>query len=72
MANRASYGLKKQLGSQYLGRQTKCTLRKTLARPILTYGNESWPFKRKEENMLRIFERRILRRIYSQIKETCI
>jgi hypothetical protein len=55
MANRASYGLKKQLSSRYLGRQTKCILYKTLMRPILTYGSESWPLKRKDENMLRIF-----------------
>jgi hypothetical protein len=36
MANRASYGLKKQLNLRYLGRQTKCTLYKTLARPVVT------------------------------------
>jgi hypothetical protein len=41
MANRASYGLKKQLSSRYLGRQTKCILYKTLMRPILTYCSES-------------------------------
>jgi hypothetical protein len=42
-----------------------------LVRPILTYGSESWPLKRKDENMLKILER-ILRRIYSPIKENGI
>jgi hypothetical protein len=30
ITNRASFGLKKQLSSRYLGRQTKCTLYKKL------------------------------------------
>jgi hypothetical protein len=67
MANQANYVLKKQLISWYLGRETKCILHKTLVRPITTYGNESWNLTRKDENMLRIFERRILRRIYGPI-----
>jgi hypothetical protein len=72
IANRVSYSLKKQLSSRYLGRQTKCTLYKTLVRPILTYGSESWPLTRKDVNILRIFERRILRRIYGPVKENDI
>jgi hypothetical protein len=36
---------------------------------MLTYGSDNWPLKRKDENMLRILERRIVRRIYDQIKE---
>jgi hypothetical protein len=38
-------------------------------RPILNYASESWPIKRKDKNIPRIFERRILRRIYFPIKE---
>jgi hypothetical protein len=72
MANRASYGLKKQLSSRYLGRQTKCTLYKTLVRPILTYGSERWPLTRKDVSTLQIFERRIFRRIYGPIRENGI
>jgi hypothetical protein len=66
MENRARYGLKIQLISRYLGRHAKCALYKKLVRPILTYGSESWPLKIKDENMLRIFERMILR-IYGPI-----
>jgi hypothetical protein len=32
----------------------------SFVRPILTYGSESWPFRRKVENMPRIFGMRIL------------
>jgi hypothetical protein len=44
-------------------------LYKTLIRPILMYGRESWPLSKKDENLLQIFERRILRRIYGPINE---
>jgi hypothetical protein len=69
MTNRAISGLKKQVSSRYLGRQTKYALYKALGRPMLIYGSASWPLTRKDENMLRIFERRTLRRIYGPIKE---
>jgi hypothetical protein len=43
-----------------------------LVRPIFTHGSESWPLTGKDENMLQIFERRILRRVYGPIKENSI
>jgi hypothetical protein len=45
---------------------------KMLVRPVLHCGSESWPLKREDENMLQIFERKILRRIYGLIKENDI
>jgi hypothetical protein len=33
------------------------------------YGSESWPLSKKHENLLQIFKRRILRRIYGPINE---
>jgi hypothetical protein len=33
------------------------------------YGSESWTLKRKDENMLRSFERKILRRMYVRTEE---
>jgi hypothetical protein len=44
-------------------KETKFDVCKTLVRPVLIKGSESWPLERKEENMLRIFERRMLIRI---------
>jgi hypothetical protein len=46
-------------------------LHKTLRRPILTYGSESWPLS-KDGNTLRIFERRILTTIYGPIDDNYI
>jgi hypothetical protein len=61
--------LKKELNSPYLKRQTKCILYKTLIRPILMYGSGTWPLSKKDENLLQIFESRILKRIYGPINE---
>jgi hypothetical protein len=44
-------------------------LYKTLIRPILMYESDSWPLSKKDENILQIFERRILRRIYGPVNE---
>jgi hypothetical protein len=40
-----------------------------LSRSILTHGSENWSLRREDENMLRIFEGRILKRIYGSNKE---
>ena len=47
MANKTSYGLKKQINPPNMERQPKRMLYKTLTRPILTYGSEFWPSQRR-------------------------
>jgi hypothetical protein len=60
MADKTSYGLKKQLFSLNLKHHTTCMLYKTRIRLILAYGIECWPLSKKDGKMLRISERRIL------------
>jgi endonuclease/exonuclease/phosphatase family metal-dependent hydrolase len=62
-ANRCFSGLRKQLQSGHLSRPTKFIIYKTLIRPVLLYGSETWVLTRREENQLLVFERKVLRSI---------
>ena len=69
LANRCFYGLKKHLRARQLTKETKCAIYKTIIRPVLTYGSESWPLTKADENLLLVFERKVLRTIFGAIQE---
>ena len=53
--------------SKMLNRELKLKMYKTLIRPVLVYGCESWTLNSNDKHLLRIFERKILRRIYGPV-----
>jgi hypothetical protein len=52
VANRAHFGLKSQLESQLLSKNTKILIYKTLVRPVFTYATETWTTTKNDERRL--------------------
>ena len=55
--------------SSLISRNSKLQIYRTLVRPVVAYGSESWTLAMEEERALAVFERKILRKIYGPVKE---
>ena len=55
---------KKLLTNKDLNAASKLQIYKSIIRPTVTYGRETWAMTITEQNHLLVFERRILRKIY--------
>jgi hypothetical protein len=67
--NKAYYANQMMLKNRYINRGAKMQIYKTLIRPVVTYDCESWTMKKEDENILRRFERKIIRRIYGLVRQ---
>jgi hypothetical protein len=52
------------LSSRLLSRNIKVKIYKTIILPVVLYGCETWYLTLREEHRLRVFENRVLRRIF--------
>jgi hypothetical protein len=52
------------LSSRLLSRNVKIKIYRTIILPVVLYGCETWSLTLREENRLRVFENRVLRRIF--------
>lgn len=67
LGNRSYFSLLKILKSKSVSWNSKCALYKSVIRPIVTYGSESWCLTQKEEQSLHTFERKVLRTIFGPV-----
>ena len=56
--------MQKLLSSSLLSKNLKIKICRTIILPVILYGCESWSLTLKEEHRLRVFENRVLRRIF--------
>jgi hypothetical protein len=54
--------------SRALNRSSKLKICRSLTRPAVNYGCEAWTLTNRDEQHLRIFERRILRKIFGPVQ----
>jgi hypothetical protein len=47
-----------------MGIHAPCSIYKTIIMPVVLYGCETWSLTIREEHRLRVFENRVLRRIF--------
>jgi hypothetical protein len=52
--------------SRLLSRNVKVKLYRTITLPVVLYGCETWYLTLREDHRLRVFENRVLRRIFGQ------
>jgi hypothetical protein len=67
--NKANFANNKLFRNKLISRSTKMQIYRTIVRPVVTYGSETWTLPTAEENSLRIFERKILRKLYGPVTE---
>jgi len=69
MGNKAYFANRQLVNSSLISRNSKLQIYRTLIRPVVTCGSESWTLTMEEERALAVFERKILRKIYGPVKE---
>jgi hypothetical protein len=70
LGNKALYANQDLFKSKLLSKKFKLQMYQILDRPVVTYACETWALKENIKPKLRVFERKVLRRIYGPTKES--
>ena len=62
--NACYHSVQNLLSSSLLPKNLKINIYRTIILPVVLYGSETWSLAMSEERKLRVFEERVLRRIY--------
>jgi hypothetical protein len=62
--NACYHSVQNLLSSRLLSKNVKVRIYKTVILPVVLYGCETWSLTLREERRLRVFENRVLRRIF--------
>ena len=64
LANACYHSVQNLLSSSLLSKNLKFKIYRTIILPVVLYGYETWSLTLREEHRLRVFENRVLRRIF--------
>jgi hypothetical protein len=62
--NACYHSVQNLLSSRLLSKNLKIRIYKTIILPVVLYGCETWSLTLREEHTLRVFENRVLRKIF--------
>ena len=62
--NACYHSVQNVLSSRLLSKNLKIKIYRTIILPVVLYGCETWSLTLREERKLRVFENRVLRRIF--------
>jgi hypothetical protein len=62
--NQSYYALTKIMKSREISKSTKLKIYRTIIRSVVMYGCEGWTMSENMEEALRVWERKILRKVY--------
>ena len=64
LGNACYYGVQNLLSFSLLSKNLKIKIYRTIILPVVLYGCETWSVTLREECTLRVFENRVLRRVF--------
>jgi hypothetical protein len=70
--NACYHSVQNLLSSRLLSKNLKIRIYKTIILPVVLYECETWSLTLREEHRLRVFENRVLRRIFGPKKDEVV
>jgi uncharacterized membrane protein len=67
--NACYYSVQNIFSSRLISKNLKIKIYKTVILPVVLYGCETWSLTLEEEHRLRVFENRVLRRVFGPKRE---
>jgi hypothetical protein len=64
LGNACYYSVQNLLSSRLLSKNLKIKIYRTIILPVVFYGREAWSLTLREERRLKVFENRVLRRVF--------
>ena len=64
LGNACSHSVQNLLSSRLLSKNLKIKIYRIIILPVVLYGSEAWSLTLREESTLRVFENRVLRRVF--------